>query len=113
MPSSSNNCPQCGTEIPKESVTGACPRCLVELAFATDEPVGGRQIGEYVLGDMLGRGGMGIVYRARRVNVDREVALKMIVGGELASREDLRRFRVEAEAAANLHHPNIVPIYEV
>jgi WD40 repeat protein len=69
----------------------------------------GERLGDYLLLDEISSGGMGVVYRAKQVSLDRTVALKMV----LDARRDLPRFRIEAEAAASLHHNNIISIYEV
>jgi eukaryotic-like serine/threonine-protein kinase len=112
-------CRRCGSKLAADSVEGHCPSCLVHFAFETRSAEQGedelfhQSFGEYELLDEIGRGGIGVIYRARQRSLNRFVAVKMLIAGEFASPDFKRRLHQEAKAAASLQHPNIVAIHEI
>src|ERR1044072_2481482 len=102
------NCAQCGAGLASES--RFCGECGASAPEA--DPSGTRQIGRFLLGPIIGHGGMGVVHRARDTDLGRDVALKLIVPS-LAGDPDFRaRFEAEARAAAAVDHPNVLPVFE-
>ncbi len=112
MSHDATRCPKCGSAVPASAPI--CPRCIVARSFAhqdleADAPA---DFGEYVIGELLGRGGMGTVFRARQKSLDREVALKLLPLELLDDEEFLERFEREARLMARLTHPGIARVFE-
>ncbi len=123
---SSKSCPQCGATLPAAATDGLCPRCLMAEAMLptqTDaDPAAGRtplspaELAPHFplleILECLGRGGMGVVYKARQKTLNRFVALKLLAPERVSDADFARRFKQEARALAALNHPNIVTIYD-
>ncbi len=112
-------CSTCGCEVSASAIAGRCAECGPSVTrppfpppVEESAPREGATFGRYELGRRIGSGGMGVVYRARDLKLGRDVALKMLHGGEYASTLALALFQEEIRAFARLDHPHVVPIYE-
>ncbi len=123
-------CTRCGLPVAPDKVGGLCPACLIDATFAAEPPgadegpafwedplpapkTSGRTFSHFDLLDELGRGGMGVVYRARDLTTERIVALKVLQAHHLEVDDLVQRFRSEVRAVSSLDHPHVLPIHEV
>ena len=120
------SCPKCGTVLPSSATAGLCPRCLMAEAMAGTQPEAeptaqGKTVPLEELAphfpqleilECLGRGGMGVVYKARQKSLNRLVALKLLAPERVADAKFAERFANEARALAALNHPGIVTIHD-
>src|SRR5438552_109605 len=124
-------CPQCQRLLPANAPEGLCPQCLLRAAAAPpsepqavttsgrgdivdigDPAAVGKCLPQFEIIELLGRGGMGVVYKARQINLDRIVALKILPPVDSQSADFVERFRREARSLAKLSHPNIVAVHD-